>query len=110
VGRGRGLGVLALAVRLLLSLPPPAAAVPVLHPLLSIPAHAHAVSPTRPLTKRSAAQGGEDKLHGRAAQPPGEDFLAQLREFTEGWRLRLGPKGDVLHAAYADVKTHLGSH
>ncbi|KAG1665059.1 hypothetical protein FOA52_012478 [Chlamydomonas sp. UWO 241] len=55
-------------------------------------------------------QGGEDKLHGRAAQPPGEDFLAQLREFTEGWRLRLGPKGDVLHAAYADVKTHLGAH
>ncbi len=51
-------------------------------------------------------QGGADKTTGRAAEPPSPEFLLQLREFTEGFRLRLGPGGEVL---YNDVKNHLGS-
>jgi len=54
-------------------------------------------------------QGGEDRARGRAAEPPGPDFLQQLREYTEAFRLKLGPGGELLHAAYADVRTHLGA-
>ena len=51
--------------------------------------------------------GGEDQGSGRAAEPPGTDFLQQLREFTDAFRLKLGPGGEVLHAGSA-ARLHLG--
>ena len=48
--------------------------------------------------------GGADKSSGKAAEPPGSDFLQQLREFTDGFRLRLGQGGEVLRGVSEGVK------
>ena len=61
------------------------------------------------LLQSCADQGGADKAMGRAAEPPGPDFLHQLREYTEAFRyfrLHLGPGGELLSAS--SVKGHLG--
>lgn len=58
------------------------------------------------LLQLCAEQGGADKATGRAAEPPGPDFLHQLREYTEAFRLHLGPGGELLSAS--SVKGHLG--
>ena len=41
-----------------------------------------------PDDRASVPHGGADKASGRAAEPPGPDFMLQLREYTEGFRLK----------------------
>ena len=59
------------------------------------------VGEVHPDDRTKVPQGGADKSTGRAAEPPGADFMQQLREFTDAFRLKLGQDGEVLHAGDA---------
>ncbi|GAX75100.1 hypothetical protein CEUSTIGMA_g2544.t1 [Chlamydomonas eustigma] len=54
-----------------------------------------------PDDRSSVPQGGEDRAAGIAAEPPSSDFLQQLREYTQGFRLKLGLNGEVLQSVAA---------
>ena len=57
------------------------------------------IGEVHPDDRARVPQGGADISRGKAAEPPGADFLQQLREFTDAFRLKLGQGGEVLHAS-----------